>query len=157
MSIASQHNKSQSKQSNTRTFCPIWFKIISFRDNCTFAVNLTFWMPLAGFPPKVASTVTFQNFLPKVCPGVHRDHWDHVWANLVAVFSNTKTVISQKIMVGMTWNWHTKCPAYMHTTCQNFSPLPQMVQKLLPKVSIFSFFQDPWSEFLSRPSYCAKY
>ena len=45
-------NKSQSKWSNTRMFCPIWFKIISFQDHCTFAVNLTFLDAIGRFPAK---------------------------------------------------------------------------------------------------------
>ena len=102
-------------------------------------------MPLAGFLPKVASAIKFQNFLPKVHPKVHRAHWDCIWANLVAVYKNIKTVITQELTVTATWNWHTRCPAYMCTVCQNFNSLTQMVQKLLPKVSIFCSFQDPWS------------
>ena len=55
-----------------------------------------------------------------------------------------KTAISQELMVAVTWNWHTKCPTYMCTVCQNFSSLSSSaVQKLLPKVFHFDSFQDP--------------
>ena len=54
-------------------------------------------------------------------------------------------MISQKLTVAVTWNWHTKCPAYMCTICQNVSSLPQAVQKLSLKVFIFDSFQDPCS------------
>ena len=50
-------------------------------------------------------------------------------------------------MIAVTWNWYTRCPAYMCTLCQNFRPLPQAVQKLLWKVFVFDFFQDPCSFF----------
>ena len=159
MSIASQRNISQSKWSNTRTFCPIWFKINSFQDHCTFAVNLTFLDAIARFPPKVASPIKFQNF-PPTTKSVPRDLQGPLrpcMSKSGTSFFKHKTVISQKLTVGMTWNWQTKCPAYMCTMCQNFSSLPQAVPKLLPKVSIFSFFQGPCRNFLSRPSYCTKY
>ena len=100
---------------------------------------------MAHFPPKVASAIKFQNFLLKQYTEAYCAHWDCIWANLVAVFRNTKTVISQKLTVGTTWNWHTKCPAYMYTMCQNFSSLTQAVHKLSPKVFIFDLFQDPCS------------
>ena len=60
-------------------------------------------------------------------------------------------------MVAVIWHWHTECPVYMHTMCQNFSSLPQVVPKLLPKVFIFWLLSRPLLNFLSRPSYCAKY
>ena len=47
-------------------------------------------MPLAGFLPKVVSTVEIQNLLPKSIQEAHRDHWHCAWANLGQNFQITK-------------------------------------------------------------------
>ena len=70
-------NFSQTVKQQGRFF-PFGSKSFPFKTPAQFAANLTFWMPLAGFPPKVYTKV-------------HHAHCDRVWANLASLCKNTKT------------------------------------------------------------------
>ena len=147
MFIASQHAKSQSKRSNTRSFCPIWFKIISFQDHCTSCCKFNILdahclISCQKYHQPLNFKIPHSNSTQRPIVPIETTYE----TNLVAVFRNTNNSdISETNGMQQTWNWHTKCPAYMYTMCQNFSPLTQAVQKLSPKVFILDSFQDPCS------------
>ena len=108
-------------------------------------------MPLAGFPPKVVSPIEIQILPPKPTQETPRDHWHHTCANLGQNFQITKTAITLRLLVAVTWNLAKSCSHQACTILQNFSSLPPAVPKLSPKRYIFNSFQDPCQDSFQDP------
>ena len=98
-------------------------------------------MPLACFLPKVASTIKIQILAPKPTQGTPRDHWQCACAKQNQILQNTKTAITSRLLVAVTWNLATSCSQQARTILQNFNSLPPVVQKLSPKRHIFTPFK----------------
>ena len=106
-------------------------------------------MPLAGFLPKVASTIAIQILPPKPtqeAPGTT----DTAMSKFGSIIFKHKNCNNSESIGSSNLKFS---PHHAHTILQNFSSLPPVVQKLSPKRFIFNSFQDPWQGSFQDPKY----
>ena len=111
-------------------------------------------MPLAGFLPKVVSTVEIQILLPKSIQEAHRDHWHHTWANLGQNFQITKTAVTPRLLVAVTWNLAKVAHTRHAPSCKISAPYPQWFKSYHQKGSFLTSFKTLVSIPFKTPNIC---
>ena len=136
------HNPANSNQNYQKQgqFAPIISKQFSFKTIAFLKQIQGFWMPLAGFPPKIASTIEIRILLPKSTQEAPQGPLTPRMCKFGSIIFKHKNSDNSEAIGSSN---SKRCSHQVCTIMQNFSPLPPAVQKLLAKRFIFNSFQDP--------------
>ena len=112
-------------------------------------------MPLAGFPPKVVSTIKFQNLLQKTNSGGPQGSLRLRMSKFGSIILKHKNSNISKSNGSS--NFSHKVPCLHAHNPAKFKPSTPNGSKVIAKKVQFQFLSRPLDQFLSRPSNLAKY